>query len=375
MSIPDHNTEIVNVSLVERSYPIYIGLNLLNRVALIKPHIKSKQILIVTNTVVAPLYLDQLKSQLGEFKVDTIIIPDGEKFKTIDTYTTIINHLAEHKHHRSTTIIALGGGVIGDMAGFAAATYQRGVSFIQIPTTLLAQVDSSVGGKTAINLPQGKNLLGAFYQPQCVLIDTCTLKTLPDREYRAGLAEVIKYGFIQDHQFVRLFTESISKLLRQDQHQLIQIVKYCCQAKADIVRQDETEQGIRALLNFGHTFAHAIEKITNFDLWLHGEAVAAGMLMAADLSQRLNYINADTRSGIDEIISRLEIPILAQTMSFSVSDFIDAIKLDKKASSDSINFILLQGIGQGFIKPIAIKDLESIKPTLIQFIEQKNSNL
>ena len=276
----------LNVDLEERSYPIYIGQGLLTQASLLTGHISGKQALIVSNETVAPLYLDKVQSMLAEFNHQAVILPDGEKYKNLEVLNQIYDALLTHKFDRSVTLIALGGGVVGDMTGFAAATYQRGVNFIQIPTTLLSQVDSSVGGKTGVNHPLGKNMIGAFHQPKCVIADTDTLNTLPDKELSAGIAEVIKYGVLGDLEFFHWLETNLVHMLRRDPEALAYSIERSCQDKADIVAADEKESGKRALLNLGHTFGHAIETYVGYGEWLHGEAVATGMLMAADLSRK-----------------------------------------------------------------------------------------
>jgi 3-dehydroquinate synthase len=281
----------LTVDLGERSYPIHIGQHLLADPALLAPHIHGRQVMVVSNETVAPLYLDRLLSLLADFDVTTTILPDGEQYKNLDTLNIIYTALLEHRMNRGCTLIALGGGVIGDITGFAAASYQRGVAFLQVPTTLLAQVDSSVGGKTGVNHALGKNMIGAFHQPGCVLIDTDTLDTLDDRQLAAGLAEVIKYGLIQDAGFFAWLEQNMSALKSRDKQALAWAIERSCAIKAEIVAADERESGKRALLNLGHTFGHAIETGTGYGNWLHGEAVAAGMVMAADLSARHGWLS------------------------------------------------------------------------------------
>jgi len=276
--------ETLNVELKERSYPIFIGTGILGQAELIRPYIHGRQVMIVTNETIAPLYLELCKAALNDFQVESVILPDGEQYKNLDTLNSIFDALLTHRFNRHATLIALGGGVIGDITGFAASAYQRGIPFIQIPTTLLAQVDSSVGGKTAVNHPLGKNMIGAFYQPQCVIADIKTLNTLEDRQLKSGIAEVIKYGLINDPEFFSWLETNMDKLLQRDHEALTYAIKRSCQDKADIVSMDETEQGVRALLNLGHTFGHAIETGMGYGQWLHGEGVAAGICMAAHLS-------------------------------------------------------------------------------------------
>ncbi|MDY0067608.1 MAG: 3-dehydroquinate synthase, partial [Steroidobacteraceae bacterium] len=273
--------ERIDIDLGARSYPILIGPNLLQDAATLAAHIPSRQVLIVTNETVAPLYLQKLQDALEGRRIGAVVLPDGEQHKTLATMTRIIDALVEHGMNRDACVVALGGGVIGDMAGFAAACYQRGVDYVQVPTTLLAQVDSSVGGKTGVNHPRAKNMIGAFHQPRCVIADTATLHTLPIREYRAGLAEVVKYGLISDAAFLERLENSVEALLARDSEAVMQAVRRSCEIKAQVVARDEREQGLRAILNLGHTFGHAVEAAVGYGEWLHGEAVAAGMVMAA----------------------------------------------------------------------------------------------
>ena len=302
--------QTLNVALAKRSYPIQIGRGLLTDASLILPHLKRKHVAIVTNTTVAPLYLAQLSDtlQASGVQVIPIILPDGEAYKNSDTLNSIYDALLQNRCERSTTLIALGGGVIGDLTGYAAATFLRGVPFIQIPTTLLSQVDSSVGGKTGINHPLGKNMIGAFYQPQLVLADIDTLQTLPPREFSAGVAEVIKYGLIRDAQFFDWLERHMAQLMQLDEAVLSEAIYRSCQNKADVVAKDEHEQGERALLNLGHTFGHAIENAMGYGVWLHGEAVAAGTMMAADLSQRMAWLSADELAALKTAFWRLTCP-------------------------------------------------------------------
>ena len=281
----------LHVELGERSYPIYIGRDLLNDPQLLGAHLTGSQVVVVTNETVSPLYLDRLLATLGERALVTeVILPDGEQFKNLETLNQIFDRMMHDRHNRSTTMIALGGGVVGDITGFAAACYQRGVNFIQVPTTLLSQVDSSVGGKTAVNHPLGKNMIGAFYQPQAVLIDINTLHTLSPREFAAGLAEVVKYGLICDLPFYRWLQEQTPRLLAREEAALAEAIERSCSSKAAVVAADEREGGLRAILNLGHTFGHAIETAQGYGKWLHGEAVAVGMLMAMELSARRGWI-------------------------------------------------------------------------------------
>jgi len=339
----------LEVSLGERAYPIYIGQGLLARSDLLRPFVKGQRALIVTNDVVAPLYLDTVLQGLSDVRCDTLVLPDGEQTKTLQTLSLIYDKLLGERHERSTTLVALGGGVIGDITGFAAATYQRGVNFIQVPTTLLSQVDSSVGGKTGVNHPLGKNMIGAFYQPQCVLADTQVLKSLPARELKAGIAEVIKYGLIDNFPFFEWLEVNIDALVAGDQALLAEAVRVSCQDKARIVAADEKEGGVRALLNLGHTFGHAIENAMGYGTWLHGEAVAAGMVMAADLSARLGWISGADARRAKALIQRAGLPVTPPA-AISVQDYMRLMSFDKKVVGGKIRFILMRGLGQAVIE-------------------------
>ncbi len=339
----------VNVDLGDRAYPIYIGSGLLKQTSLLSSHIKAKQVCIITNEVVAPLYLEAVKSLLADYEVQEFILPDGEAEKTLDNIAKIYDFLLQCRFERNCTLIALGGGVIGDMTGFVAATYQRGVDFIQIPTTLLSQVDSSVGGKTGVNRPLGKNMVGAFYQPQCVIADIETLNSLPERELSAGLAEVIKYGLINNNDFYQWLIKEIDALRARDSESLSEAVRISCEEKAAIVAADERESGIRAILNFGHTFGHAIETQMGYGAWLHGEAVGAGMVMAADLSWRLGMLTVQDVADIKALISKAGLPV-SPPEGISVDQFISSMSHDKKAQQGVIRFILLEALGEASIK-------------------------
>lgn len=354
----------LEVSLAERSYPIYIGQNLLSQPELIQKHIKSKEVLIVTNETVAPLYLEQLEAALTDYKHQAVILPDGEEFKNLDVLNRVFDKLLEARFSRQVTLIALGGGVIGDMAGFAAACYQRGVPFIQVPTTLLSQVDSSVGGKTAVNHALGKNMIGAFYQPQCVLADTNTLNTLDDRQLASGIAEVIKYGLINDANFFEWLEQNISALKNRDPEALAYAIERSCQDKADIVAKDETEQGVRALLNLGHTFGHAIETGMGYGNWLHGEAIATGMLMAADLSARQGWMQHADVQRIRVIFEEAGLPVTGPA-EMTVEQYMALMSVDKKVQAGMIRLILLKGIGQATISDDY--DVTMLQETLTQF--------
>ncbi len=351
----------LDVELGERSYPILIGPGLLAQPGLLEPHIKGSRVLVVTNDVVAPLYLDTLLTSLqagGNLQVDSLVLPDGEHTKTLATLQLIYDELLSQRHDRSTTLIALGGGVTGDITGFAAATYQRGVNFIQVPTTLLSQVDSSVGGKTGVNHPLGKNMIGAFYQPQCVLADIAVLSSLPVRELQAGLAEVIKYGLLGNHAFLVWLEQHVEALLAGDADLLTQAVKICCEEKARIVAADEREGGQRALLNLGHTFGHAIESAMGYGNWLHGEAVATGMVMAADLSWRLGWISAEDAARSRALIARAGLPVRPPPQ-ITAEQFMSLMSVDKKVQSGKIRFILLRGLGDAVIE-------SDIDPAMLQ---------
>lgn len=339
----------LDVALGERAYPIHIGAGLLDRPGLIQPHLKVPQATLVSNETIAPLYLDKLAKPLRErgVRVTEIILPDGEQYKTWQTLNRIYDALLENRCERSTTVIALGGGVIGDLAGFAAATYQRGVPFIQVPTTLLAQVDSSVGGKTGINHPLGKNMIGAFHQPRLVLADTDTLKTLPDRELRAGLAEVIKYGLIRDLPFLEWLEANIAKLLARDVEALTYAIERSCINKSEIVAADETESGVRALLNLGHTFGHAIEAGLGYGKWLHGEAVAAGTVMAAALSRRLGWLTDADMQRVVDLLRRAGLPVTGPALG--ADRYLELMSLDKKVAAGKPRLVLLEAIGRGVI--------------------------
>ena len=341
--------QTLNVELAERSYPIHIGSGLLSQPELLTPHMAQKTAVVVTNTTVAPLYLDTLRSTLqkGGISALPVILPDGEKYKTWETLNLIFDGLIGNHCERNTTLIALGGGVVGDIGGFAAACYQRGMPFIQIPTTLLSQVDSSVGGKTAINHPLGKNMIGAFYQPKLVLADISTLDTLPDRELKAGLAEVIKYGLIRDTEFFAWLEPNLDKLLARDAEALAYAVHRSCANKARIVAADERETGERALLNLGHTFGHAIETGLGYGKWLHGEAIAAGTLIAAELSNRLGWLAAQSVRRIESLYQQAGLP--AHGAPLGAARYIELMRHDKKVRDGSLRLVLLKEIGMAVV--------------------------
>ena len=342
--------QTLRVELGERAYPIHIGERLLSDAGLVTPHLDLPKAAIVTNTTVAPLYLPQLAEALRALRVDVIgiVLEDGERYKDWATLNRIYDALLEHRCDRKTALVALGGGVIGDLAGFAAATYMRGIPFIQVPTTLLAQVDSSVGGKTGINHPLGKNMIGAFYQPRLVLADTAALASLPPRELSAGLAEVIKHGLIRDEAFVTWLEQNVELLRACDPPALAHAVYRCCQIKAAVVAEDERESGVRALLNFGHTFGHAIESGLGYGNWLHGEAVATGMAMGADLSRRMGFI---AQADVERILALLKRAGLPTTRpGIAPARLLELMALDKKTEGGKLRFVLLDRIGAASIR-------------------------
>jgi 3-dehydroquinate synthase len=346
----------LHVELDTRSYPIYIDQGLLETSDLISKYIRGSRVCIVSNTVVQPLYLSALKNTLKDFDVDEVILPDGESEKSLSNFDVIMSHLLSSAHGRDSTLIALGGGVIGDITGFAAACYQRGIDFIQIPTTLLSQVDSSVGGKTAVNHPLGKNMIGAFYQPKAVFIDINSLTTLPKREFNAGMAEVIKYGILGDYEFFVWLENNIDAINSSDPATLSKMIEICCQLKADIVSADEKEGGVRALLNLGHTFGHAIEADQGYGKWLHGEAVATGMVLAAKLAVKLNLLNASDLRRIENLIEAFDLPLDAPN-NMGFEEFICHMKRDKKNLAGKLRFIIPTAIGKSEIRDDIAEDL------------------
>ena len=339
----------VNVELKERSYPIHIGAGLLTNTDCY-PLKSGNKVMIVTNPTVAQHYLSTVTDTLEKIGclIDHVVLSDGEQYKTLDSLNLIFTALLKANHGRDTTIVALGGGVIGDVAGYAAASYQRGVRFIQIPTTLLAQVDSSVGGKTAVNHELGKNMIGAFYQPSAVIVDTLTLNTLPKREVNAGLAEVIKYGAILDFPFFQWLEQHIDNLVALDQNALQQCIARCCQLKADIVARDETEKGDRALLNLGHTFGHAIETHLGYGNWLHGEAVAAGCMMAAALSEKLGDLTPHDVARLEKLLARANLPTVSPD-GMTAQDYLPLMMRDKKVLNGKLRLVLLKALGQAYV--------------------------
>jgi len=340
----------VDVELGERAYAIHIGAQLLTRAELILPQLDAPKVAIVTNTTVAPLYLQQFVQALGAHGVEamSVVLEDGERYKDWVTLNRIYDALLAHRCDRKTTLIALGGGVVGDLTGFAAATYMRGIAFIQIPTTLLAQVDSSIGGKTGVNHPLGKNMIGAFHQPRLVLADTEVLKTLPAREFSAGMAEVIKHGLVRDAAFFFWLEQNMENLLAGDARALAHAVRRCCEIKAAVVAEDERETGVRALLNFGHTFGHGIESGMGYGNWLHGEAVAAGMVMAADLSRRLGFIAEADVERIISLLRRARLPTASPEIA--PGRLLELMGSDKKAEGGKLRFVLLDAIGAASVR-------------------------
>ena len=339
----------LTVDLKERSYPIHIGSGLLTKPELLVSYVQGQRAAIVTNETVAPLYLEPIRSSIGAKRPLSIVLPDGEEFKSLETVARIFDAMLAERCDRRTTVIALGGGVVGDMAGFAAACYQRGVPFIQIPTTLLAQVDSSVGGKTGVNHPLGKNMIGAFYQPQAVVIDTDTLSTLPDRELSAGIAEVVKYGLIRDPAFFYWLESNMDRLLAREPNALGYAIEQSCRNKAEVVAADEREAGLRATLNLGHTFGHAIETGLGYGVWLHGEAVAAGMCMAADLSNRLGWLtNADLHRA-HQLLASAGLPTTPPA-ELSPARLRELMAIDKKVLDGRLRLVLLEQIGHAVIR-------------------------
>ncbi len=356
----------VNVDLGDRAYPIHIGDGLIGRTELFAPHIKGAAVTIVTNTTVDPLYGDTLRAALAPLgkQVNTVVLPDGESYKQWETLNLIFDGLLGSRADRKTTLIALGGGVVGDMTGFAAACYMRGVPFIQVPTTLLSQVDSSVGGKTGINHPLGKNMIGAFYQPQAVIADIGALRTLPDRELAAGVAEVIKTGAIADTAFFDWIEASVEALNRREPAVLTEAVKRSCEIKASVVAADEREGGLRAILNFGHTFGHAIEAGLGYGEWLHGEAVGCGMVMAADLSVRLGRLDDASRQRLNRVIAAAHLPVRAPELG--AARYVELMQVDKKAEAGAIKFIVLDRLGAASITAASDDTVEATLAAAVQ---------
>ena len=346
----------LDVQAPSHQYPIYIGSHIINQFDLYAPHIGQKTF-IVTNPTIAAHYLTPLQQMLSEHQIEhtAILLSDGEQYKNHDSLNQIYDALLTHHADRKSTIIALGGGVIGDTTGFAAATYQRGIAFVQVPTTLLSQVDSSVGGKTAINHTLGKNMIGAFYQPKAVIADLNTLNTLPERELSAGMAEVIKYALLGDATFLQWLEQHMAALMAKDATLLAQAVYHCCQMKANIVAQDEKEQGVRALLNLGHTFGHAIETEMGYGTWLHGEAVSAGMVLAAKLSQQLGCLNAEDVQRVEHLLTQAHLPIAPP--KFAYPKWLAHMSHDKKVQNGQMRFVTLTKLGKAVISQIDNTDL------------------
>ena len=338
----------VVIDLGPRSYPILIGTGILQDAVVIREAVTARDVLIVTNVTVGPLYLEQVTRALDGKRVRSTVLPDGERHKTLDVVARIFDALVAGHMNRDACVVALGGGVVGDMAGFAAACYQRGVDYVQVPTTLLAQVDSSVGGKTGVNHPGGKNLIGAFHQPRAVISDTGTLATLPPRELRAGLAEVIKYGLIADAGFLDWIDANLEAILRLDATALTHAIRRSCEIKAAIVAEDEREHGRRALLNLGHTFGHAIETATGYGHWLHGEAVGVGMLLAADVSRRIGWLGAGDVARLRGLLQRAGLP--ANAPAIGASRALELMRMDKKVLEGRIRLVLLQKTGEGVVR-------------------------
>jgi 3-dehydroquinate synthase len=351
----------LDLNLGERSYSIFIGEGLLRRRELFDAALAGDQVMVISNETVAPLYLDAVRESLQGREAKTLILPDGEQYKTLAQVSEIFDALVAARFARDCTVVALGGGVVGDMAGFAAACYQRGVAHIQVPTTLLAQVDSSVGGKTGVNHPFGKNLIGAFHQPACVIADTDTLDTLADRELCAGLGEVIKYGLLWDAEFFTWLEEHMPALLARDRGSLATVIHRSCEIKAEMVSADETESGVRTLLNLGHTFGHAIEAGLGYGAWLHGEAVAAGLCLAADLSARLGRLSSEDVQRIERLVQSARLPTRAPA-ELDAARMLELMAVDKKIKGGKLRLVLLDAIGEAALE--ADFDGAALKETL-----------
>lgn len=364
-----HSSTQLQVSLGDRSYPILIGPDLLGSDQLTSLLGTMSQILIVTNDTIAPLYLEAVSAALSAevATVESIVLPDGEQFKTLATVSKIYDQLMALRFDRKSALVALGGGVVGDMTGFAAATYQRGIRFIQIPTTLLAQVDSSVGGKTGVNHTAGKNMIGAFHQPESVIIDTATLATLPDREFRAGLAEVIKYGLIADRDFLYWLADNIERIQQREGAAVVEAIRRSCENKAQVVAKDERESGIRAILNLGHTFGHAIETATSYKHWLHGEAVGFGMIVALELSKNLGKLTAADVEFAVNIIRSVGLPTEAPP-GLNAADIKQLMGADKKVEAGTLRLVLLRSLGDAYVT--ADFDDRELDKVLSQFFSE-----
>ena len=339
--------ERLRIELGARSYPILVGPGLRKDAAVLDEAVAARDVLVVSNTTVAPLYLADLQRGLGGRRVGSLLLPDGEQYKTLDSLSRVLDALVERRYNRDAAVVALGGGVVGDLAGFAAACYQRGVDFVQVPTTLLAQVDSAVGGKTGVNHPGGKNLIGAFHQPRAVIADTDTLRTLPPRELRGGLAEVIKYGLLGDAAFLGWLEANLEALLQLEPAALTHAIRRCCELKAEIVAEDEREHGRRALLNLGHTFGHAIETAAGYGEWLHGEAVAVGMVMAADLSRRLGWLADADVERVRTLLVRAGLPVDAPAIGAGRA--LALMGMDKKVQAGRIRLVLMRRLGEAVV--------------------------
>ncbi len=358
----------LTVSLGERSYPVFIGEHLVSNANLFIPYIQGKKVVIVTNQTIAPLYLTKVKMALSDYSLSEVILPDGEQWKTMETLTHIFDHLMSRKCDRTTTLIALGGGVVGDITGFAAACYRRGVNFIQIPTTLLSQVDSSVGGKTAVNHPLGKNMIGSFYQPVCVFADIELLTTLPEREFQAGMAEVIKYGLICDVEFYKWLLDNTEKIQKKEPEKLMEMVYRCCHHKAKIVEKDEKENSRRAILNLGHTFGHAIETEQQYKGLLHGEAVAVGMMMAMELSSELGYLDVAEKYVLEKLLKKFKLPTTIPA-EINRKSYCNSLLQDKKVNDGRLRLVLLKGIGDAFVT--SAFDQDKVNATIFAFFRSK----
>jgi 3-dehydroquinate synthase len=374
------NYDVVKVDLEDgRDYPIYIGAEFDEKKAgeILRSHVKGNRALIVTNDRLAPIYLEKYERMMkedGSLKIDTLVIPDGEANKTVEVMGLILDKALELGLDRKVTFVALGGGVIGDMVGFAAAIYQRGVNFIQVPTTVMAMVDSSVGGKTGVNHPLGKNMIGAFHQPECVFIDTETLSTLPDRELQSGVAEVIKYGLIRDADFFKWQEENMDKILARDPEVLRYAIKRSCENKAEVVKADEKEAGVRATLNLGHTFGHAIENRSGYGVWLHGEAVAIGTCMAATMSAKMGWIEQDLVKRIYDIMIAAKLPVdLPVDSPMNSEKFLSTMSVDKKVANGQLRLILLKG-ELGNCVFTGDFDVEAMKETIDEFVAECAGN-
>jgi 3-dehydroquinate synthase len=356
--MPRTDSRSIHISLPSGDYDVLVGAGLVDRSECFATDLIGADVLIVTNETVAPLYHDRLLMALGRRRVEACVLPDGEEFKTLETFSRVIDVLVRARFHRDVTVVALGGGVIGDIAGFAAACYQRGVDVVQVPTTLLAQVDASVGGKTGVNHPGGKNLIGAFHQPRLVVADVATLETLPSREYLAGMAEVVKYGAGLDEEFFLWLEQNVDRLLRREPGPLVEAVARCCECKARIVEQDEKEAGRRALLNLGHTFGHAFEAAMGYREWLHGEAVSAGMAVAARLSAKLGHLPGTDAGRIIDLLDQLGLP--TRPPDRPASEIIELMAMDKKVLSGRMRFVLLRAVGDSFVTDDVVReDVES----------------